>query len=62
MFSYKTDNLYIGGLGIVEENNCNYKISKIDYAIAFKMKKEGFFDEKIGSSLPGINAFECQMI
>ena len=47
MFSYKTDNLYIGGLGIVEENNCNYKISKIDYAIAFKMKKEGFFDEKI---------------
>ena len=49
MFSYKTDNLYIGGLGIVEKNNCNYKISKIDYVIAFRIKTiAGLFKEKIG--------------
>jgi len=48
MFNYKTDNLYIGGLGIANKNNGNYTISKVDYVIAFRMKTEGFFDEKIG--------------
>ena len=49
MFGYDTDNLYIGGLGLVSKKNGNCMISKIDYVIAFRIKTiDGLFKEKIG--------------
>lgn len=47
MFGYNTNNLYIGFLGIVREDDfCNCRIDKIDYVIAFNMKKMEYGDRK----------------
>ena len=39
-------------------------MSKVPFKLGSLLKSffSFFFDEKIGSSLPGINTFECQMI
>ena len=39
MFGYNTNDLYIGGVGIVSHDDTHYRIDKIQYYIAFRKKE-----------------------
>ena len=46
MFGYNTNDLYIGGVGIVSHDDTKYQIDKIQYHIAFRKKEETCVENK----------------